>query len=47
MKFNCIKCGKLITKLDMRKAENKDDEELLLCKDCLKKDIEFARGLFK
>ena len=46
MIYNCIRCGKFIAKLDMRKIENKD-EYPLLCSNCLESDIKFARKLFE
>ncbi len=46
MKFDCIKCGKFICKLDLRRFENKD-EHPLYCGACLKENIATTRVLFK
>ncbi|MEK6949373.1 MAG: hypothetical protein AABX34_04075 [Nanoarchaeota archaeon] len=45
MKFNCIKCGKFICSLDMRKPENKE-EYALFCGQCSNENLTFARHLF-
>lgn len=44
MKFNCIRCGKYICNLDLRKFENKD-EDVLYCKKCLNENLEIIRGI--
>ena len=45
MKINCVKCGKFVCKLDMRKFENKE-EDILFCKSCLSENLDITRELF-
>ena len=48
MKFNCIRCGKIVCKLDLRKPENKEEAlTISYCGDCLDKNLENARSLFQ
>ena len=45
MKFSCIRCGRFICNLDMRKFENKE-EHPMYCSGCLKETLDITKGLF-
>lgn len=48
MKFNRIKCGKFICKLDLRKPENKEEAiSVSYCSDCVGRNLNTARSLFQ